>query len=86
MIIARSVKGKKDKEYKIIRCKNTVFLTPPSSEQALNPPPLKRGGVLKLNAQQWSNEPLNELFIEEEKDIAKVIYNNTSLIFKEVLL
>ena len=50
--LATMNKGKKDEEYKIIRYKNTVFLTPPSSEQALNPPPLKRGGVLKLNAQQ----------------------------------
>ena len=44
--LATMNKGKNYKEYKIIRYKNTVFLTPPSSEQALNPPPLKRGGVL----------------------------------------
>ena len=41
MIIATNGKGKNYEEYKIIRYKNTVFLTPPSSEQALNPPPLK---------------------------------------------
>ena len=45
MIIATNGKGKNYEEYKIIHSKNTVFLTPPSSEQALNPPPLKRGGV-----------------------------------------
>ena len=41
MIIATNGKGKNYEEYKIIRYKNTVFLTPPSSELALNPPPLK---------------------------------------------
>ena len=39
--LATMNKGKNYEEYKIIRYKNTVFLTPPSSEQALNPPPLK---------------------------------------------
>ena len=51
MIIATNGKGKKNEEYKIIRYKNTVFLTPPSSEQALNPPPLE-GQELQLPLQR----------------------------------
>ena len=32
--LATNTKGKNYEEYKIIRYKNTVFLTPPSSEQS----------------------------------------------------
>ena len=50
--LATMNKGKNYEEYKIIRYKNTVFLTPPSSKTVfLNPPPLE-GQELKLPLQR----------------------------------
>ena len=60
--LATTNKGKNYEEYKIIHSKNTVFLTPPSSEQALNPPPLKRGGV-KVSFYQPLKNAKREAFI-----------------------